>query len=159
MLNLTVLTQPSIIIMNLFQRLLLLFIIVPILEIYLLITVGSFIGVWATVLLVILTAIIGTHLLRAQGLATLQKMQETLQQGQVPAFALLEGILILIGGALLLTPGFFTDAVGFVCLIPVLRQYLVYWMSKQVQVFQPHEVSQGPRRPETIEGEYRREDR
>ncbi|MEN8219463.1 MAG: FxsA family protein [Pseudomonadota bacterium] len=145
--------------MNLFQRLLLLFIIVPIIEIYLLITVGSFIGVWPTVLLVILTAITGTHLLRAQGLATLQKMQETLQQGQVPAFALLEGILILIGGALLLTPGFFTDAVGFVCLIPVLRRYLVYWMSKQIQVLQPHEVSQGPRRSETIEGEYRREDR
>jgi len=141
--------------MNLFQRLLLLFILVPIIEIYLLITVGGFIGVWPTVLLIILTAIIGTHLLRAQGLATLQKMQETLQQGQLPAFALLEGIFILIGGTLLLTPGFFTDAVGFICLIPVLRKYLVFWMTKRLQIYQ-HEV---PRGPEIIEGEYRREDR
>jgi len=142
--------------MNLFQRLLLLFILVPIIEIYLLMTVGGFIGVWPTVLLIILTAIIGTHLLRAQGLATLQKMQETLQQGQLPAFALLEGIFILIGGALLLTPGFFTDAVGFICLIPVLRKYLVFWMTKRLQIYQ-HEVPRG--RPEIIEGEYRREDR
>jgi UPF0716 protein FxsA len=144
--------------MNLFQRLLLVFILVPVFEIYLLITVGSFIGVWSTVLLVILTAVIGTHLLRAQGLATLQKMQETLQRGQVPAFALLEGILIMIGGALLLTPGFFTDAVGFICLIPVLRHYLVSWMSKHIPVFQVPPPPREPRRPETIEGEYRRED-
>lgn len=146
--------------MNLFQRLLLLFIIVPILEIYLLITVGSFIGVLPTVLLVILTAIVGTYLLRAQGLATLQKMQETLLRGQIPAFALLEGILILIGGALLLTPGFFTDAVGFVCLIPFLRNYLVCWMSKHLKIFQPEQSRRAdqPKSSSTIEGKYRRED-
>ncbi len=140
--------------MNLFQRLLLLFILVPIIEIYLLITVGGFIGVWPTVLLIILTAIIGTHLLRAQGLATLQKMQKTLQQGQLPTFALVEGIFILIGGVLLLTPGFFTDAVGFICLIPILRKYLVFWMIKRFQVQQVRRGS-----PEIIEGEFRREDR
>ena len=143
--------------MSSFQRLLLLFVLVPIVEIYLFITVGHVIGVWSTVLLVIFTAILGTYLLRAQGLATLQKMQETLQQGQVPAFALLEGILILLGGALLLTPGFFTDTVGLICLIPGLRSHLVCWMSKHVQIFQPYERPRS-RRPETIEGEYRRED-
>jgi len=132
--------------MNPFQRLLLLFILVPIIEIYLLITVGGLIGVWPTVLLIILTAFMGTYLLRSQGLATLQKMQETLQQGQLPAFALLEGIFILIGGALLLTPGFFTDAVGFICLIPILRKYLVFWMTRRLRV---------SKSPEIIEGEYR----
>jgi len=114
--------------MNLFKVILLLFIAIPILEIYLLFTVGSLIGVLPTILLIILTAVLGTYLLRAQGLATLQKAQMALQQGQLPADALFEGILLLLGGALLLTPGFFTDAVGFACLIPGLRKYLVYWL-------------------------------
>ncbi|RKZ87937.1 MAG: exlusion protein FxsA [Candidatus Parabeggiatoa sp. nov. 1] len=145
--------------MSSFRSLLLLFIIVPILEIYLLITVGSFIGVLPTVLLVILTAILGTYLLRIQGLATMQKMQNTLQQGQLPAEALFEGILLLLGGALLLTPGFFTDTVGFMCLIPSVRQYLVHWLHQRLQVVGTSAPPEHPKRPSTIEGEYRREDK
>jgi len=142
--------------MNSFQYLLLLFILVPIFEIYLFFTVGSLIGGLYTVLLVIFTAILGTYLLRVQGLATLQKMHNTLQQGQIPTLTMLEGILILLGGALLLTPGFFTDAVGFACLIPSLRKYIVYWISQRFQVM-PQPPNR-PKGPTIIEGEYRRED-
>ena len=145
--------------MSSFQSLLLLFIVVPILEIYLLITVGSIIGVLPTVLLVILTAILGTYLLRIQGLATLQKVQNTLHQGQLPTEALFEGILLLLGGALLLTPGFFTDTIGFMCLIPGVRQYVVRYLRQRIQVVGTPVPPQRPRQPSTIEGEYRREDR
>ncbi len=144
--------------MNSFQRLLLLFIIIPILEIYLLIQVGSIIGGLPTILLVILTAFLGTYLLRSQGITTWQKVQDSLQQGQMPAFALLEGLLILLGGALLLTPGFFTDTLGFICLIPGLRKQLILWMSKRIQIVQPYQPQQEAKRYSTIEGEYRRED-
>lgn len=134
------------------RHLLLLFIIVPILEIYLLITVGRSIGVLPTVSLVILTAIVGTYLLRVQGLATLQTVQTTLAQGQVPTEALLEGIFLLVGGALLLTPGFFTDALGFLCLIPAPRRYVIRELSQSL-------FSPPPQKgPYTIEGEYTRED-
>ncbi|MEK8018220.1 MAG: FxsA family protein [Candidatus Parabeggiatoa sp.] len=144
--------------MNLFQILLVLFIFVPIFEIYLFITVGSFLGALPTIFLVIFTAILGAYLLRRQGLATIQKAQATMEQGQIPATALFEGILLLIGGALLLTPGFFTDTIGFMCLIPKVRQLLFHWLRQRTQVVHPgspHDYSKGPK---TINGEYRRED-
>lgn len=147
--------------MNLFQRLLLLFIIIPIIEIYLLISVGRIIGVLPTIALVILTAILGTYLLRAQGLATLHKLQAVLAEGQSPTETLLEGILLLIGGALLLTPGFFTDAVGFACLLPGSRHALVHWLGRHIQpvtVQTAHNDPQYYSRKTTIEGDYRRED-
>jgi UPF0716 protein FxsA len=138
-----------------FQRLVLLFIIVPILEIYLFITVGGMIGALSTILIIILTAITGAYLLRAQGIATIQKAQLNLLQGQLPAFELLEGILILIGGVLLLTPGFFTDTIGFIFLIPILRKYIILWWIKKKAsgMTPPH-----PHQPSTLEGTYRRED-
>jgi UPF0716 protein FxsA len=143
-----------------FQILLLLFISVPILEIYLLISVGSLIGVLPTVLLVIFTAVLGTYLLRAQGLATLQKMQATLEQGQMPAEALFEGVFLLVGGALLLTPGFFTDALGFLCLMPFVRKFLIAWLIQRIYMASTMKESPMPKRgPSTIEGEYRREDK
>lgn len=118
-----------------FSHLLMLFFIgIPILELYLLITVGKLIGVWPTILIVILTAIIGVQLLRIQGLATLKKVQDTLAQGQLPAEALMEGLILLVGGALLLTPGFFTDAVGFTCLLPYSRIRLARWLNRYIQV-------------------------
>ncbi len=145
--------------MNSFKYLLFLFILVPVLEIYLLITVGSIIGGLSTILLVVFTAILGTYLLRIQGLITLQNMQKALNQGQIPTFALLEGILILLGGALLLTPGFFTDAIGFACLIPDLRKYLAYWLGQHLQIMRSSpSPDHPPKGPTTIEGEYRRED-
>ncbi|MDY6993134.1 MAG: FxsA family protein [Pseudomonadota bacterium] len=146
--------------MNLFQRLLLLFIIIPIFEIYLLITIGHLIGPLPTVALVILTAIAGTYLLRVQGLTTLQNMQTILAQGQLPTEALLEGILLLLGGALLLTPGFFTDAIGFSCLIPVIRRYWIAWLTHTVlaRYVVTSEYQSSSQDSNTLEGEYRREE-
>ncbi len=145
--------------MTTFQLLLLLFIIVPVLEIYLLITVGSVIGGLTTILLVIFTAILGTYLLRIQGLATLQKAQTSLSQGQAPAGALLEGLLLLVSGILLLTPGFVTDAVGFTCLIPPIRQRLVNSFIKKSKIVNPTQnYTQQSDKPDVIEGEYKRDD-
>ncbi len=104
------------------QVLFILFIVVPILEMVILIEVGSRIGALPTVGLVLLTAVIGVWLLRLEGLATLRRVQEKLNAGQLPETELLEGIMLAVGGALLLTPGFFTDSIGFVCLIPVFRR-------------------------------------
>lgn len=107
---------------------LLLFITIPILEMYLLIQVGSRIGALPTIGLVVLTATIGLWLLRLEGLATLMRLQERVNQGEVPGRELMEGAMLLVGGALLLTPGFFTDAIGFVCLLPGLRKPIAEWL-------------------------------
>ncbi len=148
--------------MNLFPLLLAVFLIIPFFEIYLLITVGSLIGVIPTILLLIITALLGAYLVRSQGLATLQKMIVRLEQGQLPAEALLEGIFILLGGALLLTPGFLTDVAGLFCVWPVSRLYLVRYL---VQYLQQRAVvsssfssvsTESKRGPTIIEGEYQR---
>jgi UPF0716 protein FxsA len=80
------------------------------------------------VALVVLTATLGIWLLKLEGLATLARVQEKLDQGQIPETELLEGIMLLVGGALLLTPGFITDAMGFTCLLPGLRRPLARWI-------------------------------
>ncbi len=97
---------------------------IPLIEIYLFIQVGGSIGVWPTIGLVILTAVIGTALLRQQGLATLARAQADLDRQQFPVRELFNGVCLLIGGLLLLTPGFLTDALGFALLIPPLRAIL-----------------------------------
>lgn len=102
----------------------LLFVIMPIVEIAVLIKVGGAIGGWTTIGIVILTAVVGTAMLRQQGLATLNKAQSRMQSGEMPAQQLLEGLLLLIGGVLLLTPGFITDFFGFCTLIPISREFL-----------------------------------
>ena len=114
------------------RLLLLLFIVVPIAEMAVLIKVGAIIGVIPTVGLVVLTATLGIWLLRLQGIATLARVQEKLRQGEIPEAELLEGIMLLIGGALLLTPGFITDTMGFVCLVPALRKPVARWLLKYV---------------------------
>lgn len=108
--------------MNPFQIFFVLLIIVPVVEIYFLIQVGSVIGGFETVLLVVFTAFLGAYLFRVQGLTTVQRLQATLARGEVPALEMVEGIMLLLCGVLLLTPGFFTDAIGFLCLLPALRQ-------------------------------------
>jgi UPF0716 protein FxsA len=110
----------------------LIFLLVPALEIYLLIQVGSVIGGLSTALLVILTAVIGVQLLKSQGLATLSRAQQRMQEGEMPALELLEGIALLVAGAFLLTPGFFTDAVGFVLLFPVTRRPIIRYLSRHL---------------------------
>lgn len=86
------------------------------------------IGALPTVGLVILTAVVGVWLLRLEGLATLQRVQEKLNRGEIPETELLEGIMLVFGGALLLTPGFVTDITGFICLIPGLRKPIASWI-------------------------------
>ena len=112
--------------------LLILFIVVPIIEIYFLIQVGSAIGVLPTILLVIATAVLGTALLRQQGMSTMRRYQENVQAGKMPAGELLEGLALLVGGVLLLTPGFFTDAIGFTLLLPPTRKGMIKWLLSKV---------------------------
>ncbi len=99
-----------------------LFFLIPLIEMVILIEVGGMIGPLATVGLVVLTAVVGVWLLRLEGTATLFRVQEKLNRGEIPETELLEGIMLLFGGALLLTPGFATDAAGFICLLPGLRR-------------------------------------
>ncbi|WP_144822337.1 FxsA family protein [Marinobacter piscensis] len=107
--------------------LLFVFIIMPIAEMAVLIQVGTEIGVFNTIGLVLLTAVLGAWLLRQQGLATLLRANQRLNSGELPAKEVAEGLILAVGGVLLLTPGFITDAVGFLCLIPLSR----HWLSAQ----------------------------
>jgi UPF0716 protein FxsA len=101
-----------------FLRLLLLFTIVPLVELFLLVKLGTVIGIGPTVLIVICTGVLGAWLARWQGLGVLRRLTEDLNQGRLPADALIDGLLILIAGAVLLTPGLITDALGFLLLVP-----------------------------------------
>lgn len=103
----------------------LLFIVLPLLEIYVLITVGGAIGALTTIGLVILTAVVGSTLVRSQGLPLWRQINQQLQSGRLPAFALWHGVLLLVAGCLLLTPGFITDSLGLLLLIPTFRMYLL----------------------------------
>ncbi len=108
----------------------LLFILVPFIEIAVLIQVGGSIGALRTIAIVVFTAILGTVMLRQQGIATLRRVQERVSAGQMPAMEILESVLLLIGGVLLLTPGFVTDAFGFACLVPFSRRWLAVQLAK-----------------------------
>jgi UPF0716 protein FxsA len=107
------------------MRLLLAFIAVPLIEIGLFIQVGGIIGLWPTLLVVLLTAIAGTWLVRSQGTQTLQNLQGSLKNMKDPTEPLAHGAMILLAGALLLTPGFFTDAIGFLLLFPPFRVFVM----------------------------------
>ena len=112
--------------------LLLAFIGVPIIEIAVLIQVGGWLGLWPTLGLVILSAVIGSIELRAQGLATVARLREQLDQGEVPAQTLFDGVCLLFAGALLLTPGFVTDAVGLALFLPPVRRFLRVTVGRHV---------------------------
>ena len=107
------------------RYLFLLFITVPIVEMWILIEVGSHIGALSTIALVFLTAAVGLALLRQQGLDTLLRVNQKMQQGQLPAEEIVTGLMLAIGGVLLLTPGFATDLLGFACLLPPTRKLMV----------------------------------
>jgi len=106
-----------------FGRLLLLFITVPLIEVLILIKLGSLFGFWPTIFLVIGTGILGAYLAKLYGLTIWYKIQQDLQAGLMPADKLVDGLLILIGGIVLLTPGLLTDLLGFMLLIPFTRSY------------------------------------
>lgn len=135
----------------------------PIVEIMVLLKVGGLIGVWPTVALVVLTAFIGINLLKQQGISTLMRAQQKMASGALPAKELVEGIFLAVGGALLLTPGFVTDAIGFCCLIPGIRHLIIGWGLKNVQVKTFQSGFQASRSgtnntDSVIEGEFKRED-
>ena len=155
-------TSPRYCLHIMFRILLLLFLLVPLLEIYLLIKVGGIIGAIPTISLVVFTAVLGALLLRFQGFSILQRVRLTLARGEIPAIEMLEGVVLLVSGAMLLTPGFFTDTLGFLCLIPSLRRRLISWfIQRHITISGTAHNSrdnQQHHRPRVIEGESRRID-
>lgn len=134
----------------------LLFIVVPLIEIALFIEVGGWLGLWPTLAIVVITALVGATLLRAQGLATFEELRRRLARGEDPEVALAHGALILASGLLLLTPGFFTDAVGLALLIPAVRSAVIRWALSRLTVVH-YEVRGGEpwnRDPGTVDGDY-----
>lgn len=120
-----------------FAKLLILFIIVPVTELYILIEVAKKIGSLTTIGVIILTGIIGTYLVKNQGFMILRKIQEDLNEGIMPGDSLIQGAIILAGGILLLTPGFVTDILGFIFLVPVsrniIKKYLLKWLKGKIK--------------------------
>lgn len=139
-----------------FNLFLLLFIFTPLIEIYLLIHIGNEIGALPTIALILFTAGLGVTLLRIQGFLTLANIRQSLDRGELPAAAMLEGLMLLIAGALLLTPGFFTDTVGFVCLIPSFRRKIANSVLKKIIVTQHNRRAgtHGHGERITLEGEF-----
>ncbi len=138
--------------------LLIAFLVVPLIEITLFIQVGGLIGLWWTLATVVVTALLGTYLVRSQGIATLNQLQSSLGQGHDPTEPLVHGAMILFAGALLLTPGFFTDAVGFALMVPHFRMTLFTLLKARIklQTFSaqaaPHDRSTA--RGTVIDGEF-----
>lgn len=137
------------------------FIGVPLIEIALFIQVGGLLGLWPTLLIVLLTAIAGTALVRSQGIAALGNIQRSLDRFDNPAAPLAHGAMILVSGVLLLTPGFFTDAIGFALLIPAVRDRVIEILRKRITIHTAHTHPDGAdfdtrsRRPGIIDGEFR----
>ena len=137
----------------------LIFLAVPLVEIFLLIKVGSLVGAPWTIALVVLTALVGAWLVRLQGLSALNRVRQSATRGELPALELLEGLFLLAAGALLLTPGFFTDIVGFACLTPSLRRSLVRLAVRRFSSIHPGSTSPNPTQGNSsIETDYRRLD-
>ncbi len=143
-----------------------LFVVMTLLEIYVLVSVGESIGGFSTVLLVVVTALIGSTLLKQQGFSTLAKVQQKTMNGQTPAFEMFEGVVILVSGVLLLTPGFITDFIGLLGLIPISRAYFINQILKKnaQKIFSKNHAgfihktkntpSQQRNKDNTIEGEF-----
>jgi len=140
--------------------LLLAFLTVPLIEIGLFIQVGGWLGLWPTLAIVVVTAVIGTWLVKAQGAAAMTALRQSFSDYRDPTEPLAHGAMILVAGVLLLTPGFFTDALGFALLTPPFRRAAFTFLRKRVNVqgFQPGPAGPQQRRPGrgagTIEGDY-----
>jgi UPF0716 protein FxsA len=157
-----------------FRFLFVLFIIMPIIEIALLIQVSDVIGGFATIALVVITAILGAKMVKTQGMGALQNVQTQMAQGQMPAKELFTGICVVIAGVLLLTPGIMTDVFGLLLLTPAIRNKLAAGLANQATVRMSASMKQGPSpfaqqphspreqqqmdQPTTIDGEYERKD-
>ncbi|HED16377.1 MAG TPA: FxsA family protein [Gammaproteobacteria bacterium] len=149
--------------MNVRLVLLVVFLVIPLTEIYLLIEVGGIIGAIPTIFLVVFTAVFGALLIRQQGVSTMLRARQEIHQGMVPAMQMLEGAALLVSGALLLTPGFLTDTLGFVLLVPPLRRFLILKLlggavPPSMTPFDPDGPASGSGEQRTIEGEFKRDD-
>ena len=125
--------------------LLLLFVALPLIEIALFILLGNAIGLWPTLAGVVVTAIVGSIVLRIQGIALFNEIRGTMAQGMLPARALAEAMMVAIAGALLLTPGYFTDALGALLLVPPVRAGIYAYLRTRVQVIATGPAASGPR--------------
>lgn len=130
------------------------FLLVPLVEIGLFIQIGGWIGLWPTLAIVVLTAVIGTYLVRSQGLAAMKNLRGSFSRLEDPSESLAHGAMILVAGALLLTPGFFTDAVGFALLTPPIRLAIFDYLRKRIEVQRfemggHHDPFRHPPHPET----------
>lgn len=136
------------------------FVVVPIIEIALFVEVGGFIGLWPTLAIVVLTALAGSTLLRSQGVATLANLQNSLRTGRDPINPIAHGALILVAGVLLLTPGFFTDAIGLSLMIPQVRVWVIKWIGHRIaqgEIKIYSNINAAPRRRQddnTLDGDY-----
>jgi len=143
--------------MNIAQGLLVALLALPILEIYMLIQIGGMIGFLPTLILLFGAAGLGTYLLQTQGWSTWNRLQQSLARGELPATELVNGAVIVAGGALLLLPGFLSDIAGLLCLIPFTRRLIAAWLVKNrlgLRQATPTDSNE----PKVIEGEYKRED-
>ena len=127
---------------------------IPLVELYFLIQVGTEIGVLPTIAISLFTAALGGYLVRRQGFDVLARVRRAKDQGELPALAVMDGALLLVAGFFLLLPGFLTDAVGFLLLIPAIRQHLI---QRFIVILPPGQGACGPAGPRVIEGDYRRE--
>ncbi len=157
-----------------FPILLILFIVVPVIEIGLFIQVGGVLGLWPTIAIVLITAMVGASLVRSQGLRTLLNVQSRVRRGELPAQQIVEGVLLAVAGVLLLTPGFMTDLLGMIILLPAPRALLAKYVIGRVVIkganafqngrFQQYGQSNDPfdrqdrEQGSTFEGEYQRKD-
>ena len=141
------------------------FVVVTLAEIYVLVSVGQAIGGLSTVLLVIITAFIGSSLLRTQGWSTMAKAQQSIAEGRAPAMEMLEGVVIVVSGILLLTPGFLTDTLGLLGLMPWSRTYFInHFLEKNAErvfksrnsvfIHKSESTETKNKKDEAIEGEF-----
>ena len=171
-----------------FQLLFVLFIIIPIIEITVIMQVGALLGIWPTIAIVVLSAWLGAKYVRQQGLATLQSVQTRMAQGEMPSEEIVTGLMLLVAGVLLVTPGFVTDIFGLSLLVPAVRTAIANQVQKHIKVNQfgagaafhhgaqgnvyQHETTDEPftssrysaneplshHQGETLEGEFKRKD-
>ena len=134
------------------------FIVLPILEMYILIEVGGFIGALNTIGLVLLTALLGLMLLRQQGFRTLLNARNKLMQAELPTEEIVTGIFLAVGGALLLTPGFVTDFIGFMCLLPFTRRFLMSFIATSFFDVSGFSQKKEEKQGNWIEGEYKKDE-
>jgi UPF0716 protein FxsA len=149
--------------MNPLLIIILLFVGIPLVELYFLIKVGGQIGVFSTLFLTLFTAVLGGWMVRAQGISTFGRVRGAMDRGEVPAIDMMEAAVLLVCGFLLLLPGFVTDIVGFIFLIPWVRRWLLTVGLQSSGVMRPMQSNHvqpqgGGHEKQVIEGEYRRED-